>query len=90
MTVDIAKLRPLIELLHEGGVLEFEHESDGEKIRIIRGFPQPAAPAAVHAPPVYAAAYAPAAPPGGPPRLTVRPRLPRPAPRPRRRRTPRT
>ncbi len=55
MTVDIAKLRPLIELLHEGGVLEFEHESDGEKIRIIRGYPQPAQPA-----PVYAAGYAPA------------------------------
>ncbi len=67
MTVDIAKLRPLIELLHEGGVLEFEHESDGEKIRIIRGYPQPA-----QAAPVYAASYTPApvhpgAAPGGQP-----------------------
>ncbi len=64
MTVDIAKLRPLIELLQEGGVLEFEHESDGEKIRIVRGYPQPA-----QAAPMYAAGYAPAPPPaaGGAP-----------------------
>jgi acetyl-CoA carboxylase biotin carboxyl carrier protein len=63
LTVDIAKLRPLIELLNEGGVLEFEHESDGEKIRIIRGYPQPA-----QAAPVYAASYAPApVHPGAPP-----------------------
>ncbi len=60
MTVDIAKLRPLIELLREGGVLEFEHESDGEKIRIVRGYPQPA-----QAAPVYAASYAPAPPAAG-------------------------
>jgi acetyl-CoA carboxylase biotin carboxyl carrier protein len=59
LTVDIAKLRPLIELLQEGGVLEFEHESDGEKIRIVRGYPQPA-----QAAPVYAASYAPAPSPG--------------------------
>ena len=73
MTVDIAKLRPLIELLHEGGVLEFEHESDGEKIRIIRGYPQPA-----QAAPVYAAQYAPApvhpgAAPGGHPGAATAP-----------------
>jgi acetyl-CoA carboxylase biotin carboxyl carrier protein len=61
LTVDIAKLRPLIELLQEGGVLEFEHESDGEKIRIVRGYPQP-----TQAAPVYATAYAPAPPPGAP------------------------
>ena len=37
MTVDIDKLRALLTVLGEENVAEFEHESDGVRIRIVRG-----------------------------------------------------
>ena len=37
MTVDIDKLRALLEVLGEENVAEFEHESEGVRVRIVRG-----------------------------------------------------
>jgi acetyl-CoA carboxylase biotin carboxyl carrier protein len=37
MTVDIDKLRVLLDLLGEKDIAEFEHESEGVSIRIVRG-----------------------------------------------------
>ncbi|HVH46406.1 MAG TPA: acetyl-CoA carboxylase, biotin carboxyl carrier protein, partial [Labilithrix sp.] len=37
MTVDIDKLRALLEVLGEKNVAEFEHESEGVRVRIVRG-----------------------------------------------------
>ena len=37
MTVDIDNLRALLTLLGEENVAEFEHESEGVKVRIVRG-----------------------------------------------------
>ncbi|AKV01457.1 Biotin carboxyl carrier protein of acetyl-CoA carboxylase [Labilithrix luteola] len=37
MTVDIDKLRTLLEVLTEKDVAEFEHESEGVRVRIVRG-----------------------------------------------------
>lgn len=37
MTVDIDKLRTLLEVLTEQNVAEFEHESEGIRVRIVRG-----------------------------------------------------
>jgi acetyl-CoA carboxylase biotin carboxyl carrier protein len=37
MTVDIDKLRELLTLLTDENVAEFEHESDGVRVRIVRG-----------------------------------------------------
>lgn len=37
MTVDIDNLRTLLEVLTEQNVAEFEHESEGSRIRIVRG-----------------------------------------------------
>jgi len=54
MTVDIDKLRALLAVLTEENVAEFEHESEGVRVRIVRGgvahaafavAPAPAAPA---------------------------------------------
>jgi acetyl-CoA carboxylase biotin carboxyl carrier protein len=56
MTVDIDKLRALLSVLNEENVAEFEHESEGVRLRIVRG--GVAAPLVVSAPSV---AHAPAA-----------------------------
>ncbi len=54
MTVDIDKLRTLLTLLGEENVAEFEHESEGVRVRIVRGgF---GAPMMVHAPAMAAPA----------------------------------
>ena len=37
MTVDIDKLRSLLAVLSEENVAEFEHESEGVRVRIVRG-----------------------------------------------------
>jgi acetyl-CoA carboxylase biotin carboxyl carrier protein len=37
MTVDIEKLRALLEVLTEKDIAEFEHEDDSTRIRIVRG-----------------------------------------------------
>jgi acetyl-CoA carboxylase biotin carboxyl carrier protein len=37
MTVDIDKLRELLTILTEENVAEFEHESEGVRVRIVRG-----------------------------------------------------
>src|SRR5262245_40537644 len=37
MTVDIDKLRALIDVLTERDIAEFEHEDEVERIRIVRG-----------------------------------------------------
>jgi acetyl-CoA carboxylase biotin carboxyl carrier protein len=37
MTVDIDKLRALLSVLTEENVAEFEHESEGVRLRIVRG-----------------------------------------------------
>jgi acetyl-CoA carboxylase biotin carboxyl carrier protein len=52
MTVDIDKLRALLGVLGEENVAEFEHESEGVRVRIVRGgFAAPLQPA-FHAAPV--------------------------------------
>jgi acetyl-CoA carboxylase biotin carboxyl carrier protein len=51
MTVDIDKLRALLAVLGEENVAEFEHESEGVRVRIVRGGFAPAM-AAVHAMPL--------------------------------------
>src|SRR5262245_45481023 len=58
MTVDVEQLRALLEVLVEQNVAEFEHESGGVRVRIVRGggraieiaAPPPAASAVVVAP----------------------------------------
>ena len=42
MTVDIDKLRALLELLAEQNVAEFEHESEGVRVHIVRSHAAPA------------------------------------------------
>ena len=37
MTVDIEKLRALLEVLTEQNIAEFEHEAEGVRVRILRG-----------------------------------------------------
>jgi acetyl-CoA carboxylase biotin carboxyl carrier protein len=37
MTVDIEKLRTLLEVLSEQNIAEFEHEAEGVRVRIVRG-----------------------------------------------------
>ncbi len=37
MTVDIEKLKPLLALLASENVAEFEHESEGVRVKIVRG-----------------------------------------------------
>jgi acetyl-CoA carboxylase biotin carboxyl carrier protein len=41
MTVDIDKLRALLEVLTEQDVAEFEHESEGVRVRIVRSHAAP-------------------------------------------------
>ncbi|MDF2692050.1 MAG: Biotin carboxyl carrier protein of acetyl-CoA carboxylase [Labilithrix sp.] len=53
MTVDIDKLRALLTVLSEENVAEFEHESEGVRVRILRG--GYAAPQMVHAAPMLQA-----------------------------------
>lgn len=52
MTVDIDKLRALLELLSEQDVAEFEHESEGIRVHIVRSHAAPAGsfsyPAGMH------------------------------------------
>jgi acetyl-CoA carboxylase biotin carboxyl carrier protein len=52
MTVDIDKLRALLELLSEQDVAEFEHESEGVRVHIVRSHAAPAGafsyPAGMH------------------------------------------
>ena len=42
MTVDIDKLRALLELLAEQDVAEFEHESEGVRVHVVRSHAAPA------------------------------------------------
>ena len=61
MTVDIDKLRALLEVLTEQNVAEFEHEAEGVRVRVVRGH--------VHVagmPMAFAAAPGVAAPPAAP------------------------
>ena len=48
MTVDIDKLRALLEVLSAENVAEFEHEAEGVRVRIVRG--HVVSPAMHHAP----------------------------------------
>ena len=62
--IDLDKLRALIELLNREQIAEFEHEREGERIRIVRGVahaphmhpppPHAHAPFPAHAPPPHA------------------------------------
>jgi acetyl-CoA carboxylase biotin carboxyl carrier protein len=36
MTVDIAKLRSLLDLLEERNIAEFEHEAEGTRVKVVR------------------------------------------------------
>ncbi len=58
-TVDVDKLRALLEVLNEQNVAEFEHESEGTRLRIVRthaapagGFAYAAGPLSVGGPPI--------------------------------------
>jgi acetyl-CoA carboxylase biotin carboxyl carrier protein len=62
--IDLDKLRSLIALLAEEQVAEFEHEDEGERIRIVRGH---VVQHAVHAAPAHAGASVP----GGAPRTAA-------------------
>ena len=63
MTVDIEKLRALLAVLTEENVAEFEHESEGVRVRIVRGGYASAQmmPAMMQAMPAGAPAAAPSA-----------------------------
>ncbi len=61
MTVDIDKLRALLAVLGEENVAEFEHESEGVRVRIVRGGYAAAMPAMMQAMPGAAPAAAPPA-----------------------------
>jgi acetyl-CoA carboxylase biotin carboxyl carrier protein len=52
--MDLTKLRTLIEMLTELDVAEFEHESEGTRVKVVRG------KIAVAGPAMYAPAHAPA------------------------------
>jgi acetyl-CoA carboxylase biotin carboxyl carrier protein len=55
MTVDIDTLRALLELLAEQGVAEFEHESEGVRVHIVRSHAAPAGSFS-YGPPMHLAA----------------------------------
>ena len=62
-TVDVDQLRALLEVLNEQNVAEFEHESEGTRLRIVRthaapagGFAYAAGPMSVGGPPMGGAA----------------------------------
>ncbi len=61
MTVDIDKLRALLTVLGEENVAEFEHESEGVRVRIVRGGFAAPTQAVAFAAPVAAPAAAAAA-----------------------------
>jgi acetyl-CoA carboxylase biotin carboxyl carrier protein len=65
MTVDIDKLRSLLELLTEQNVAEFEHESEGVRVHIVRSHAAPAGALSYAPPGMHFAASAPH--PGGAP-----------------------
>jgi acetyl-CoA carboxylase biotin carboxyl carrier protein len=52
MTVDIDKLRALLELLTEQDVAEFEHESEGVRVHVVRSHAAPAGGFSYAAPPM--------------------------------------
>jgi acetyl-CoA carboxylase biotin carboxyl carrier protein len=54
MTVDIEKLRALLDVLTEKDIAEFEHEDEGTRIRVVRGARTPLV--SQFAPPQYAGA----------------------------------
>jgi len=55
MTVDIDKLRALLELLAEQNVAEFEHESEGVRVHVVRSHAAPAGGFSYAAPMHFAA-----------------------------------
>ena len=64
MTVDIDKLKALLAVLKEENISEFEHESEGVRVRLVRGGVAPLAPPmhmVAHAAPHHAPSAAPAA-----------------------------
>ena len=63
MTVDIDKLRALLELLAEQNVAEFEHESEGVRVHVVRSHAAPAGSFSYAAPMHLAAGHGPG--PGG-------------------------
>jgi acetyl-CoA carboxylase biotin carboxyl carrier protein len=63
MTVDIDNLRALLELLTEQDVAEFEHESEGVRVRVVRSHAAPAGGYNYAAPMQLAAGHGPG--PGG-------------------------
>ena len=63
MTVDIDKLRALLELLAEQDVAEFEHESEGVRVHVVRSHAAPAGSFSYAAPMHLAAGHGPG--PGG-------------------------
>jgi acetyl-CoA carboxylase biotin carboxyl carrier protein len=58
MTVDIEKLRALLDVLNEKDIAEFEHEDEATRIRVVRG----ARGLVTHVAPAYAAQGAAASP----------------------------
>jgi acetyl-CoA carboxylase biotin carboxyl carrier protein len=62
--IDLERLRELIALLNEEQIAEFEHEREGERIRIVRGHVAPLVPPAVvaHVAPAHPVGPRPAAP----------------------------
>jgi acetyl-CoA carboxylase biotin carboxyl carrier protein len=65
MTVDIDKLRALLELLAEQNVAEFEHESEGVRVHVVRSHAAPAGGYSYAAPVHLAAGHAVPGPGGG-------------------------
>jgi acetyl-CoA carboxylase biotin carboxyl carrier protein len=61
MTVDIDKLRALLELLTEQDVAEFEHESEGVRVHVVRSHAAPAGAYSYAAPMQFAAGHGPGA-----------------------------
>ena len=58
MTVDIDKLRALLDLLAEQNVAEFEHESEGVRVHVVRSHAAPAGGFSYAAPMHFAAGHA--------------------------------
>ena len=58
MTVDIDKLRVLLDLLAEQNVAEFEHESEGVRVHVVRSHAAPAGGFSYAAPMHFAAGHA--------------------------------
>ena len=58
MTVDIDKLRALLDLLAEQNVAEFEHESEGVRVHVVRSHAAPASGFSYAAPMHFSAGHA--------------------------------